>query len=228
MSAKAVHLNLLMESERLSSSPVRLRVMLPVLALLACVGMIVWWTVLFGRLLVLDTSTASLESEIASKKASYERVTQQMQQALELEAEIEQLDFYRASRRPWGKMLTSLAEAIPPKVQLVKLEIPAPPPQDLSLPKGVKGPPLWGPTGSVEKVSLFLYGRTPKETPVISLMETLESETFTNSLVIVKDPRSPDQSPKVHSFRQDTAQRDGSRMLAFEIEYRGQDRRFER
>ena len=38
MKAPNLHLNLLRASERQSSSPVRLRVMLPILAVLACLG----------------------------------------------------------------------------------------------------------------------------------------------------------------------------------------------
>jgi lysozyme len=55
---------------------------------------------------------------------------------------------------------------------------------------------------------------------------SVESQ-FRNFISIVKDPRRSDQSPKVRSIRQDTSRRgEGSRMLAFEIEYRLKDRRF--
>ena len=43
MKAPNLHLNLLREQERVSSSPVRVRVMLPSLAILACVAMLGWW-----------------------------------------------------------------------------------------------------------------------------------------------------------------------------------------
>ena len=42
MKTASFHLNLLNSSEILSSSPVRLRVMLPVGAFLACIGLLVW------------------------------------------------------------------------------------------------------------------------------------------------------------------------------------------
>ena len=224
---KAYHLNLLQESERVSSSPVRIRVMLPVLAMLACAGMLVWWGVLTARALMTESTLATLESDIEHNRAANAAVIARMNEANELETELEQLTYYRNARHTWGETLTSLAEVMPLKVQLTRLEIPAPPPQDLSLPKGVKGPPLWGPTGNVENVSLVLYGRTPKQTPVISLMESLEGEAFTNSLKIVKDSKDPMQSPKVRSFRQDNVRKgEGHQMLAFEIEYRAQERRF--
>ena len=90
-------------------------------------------------------------------------------------------------------------------------------------------PAILGPTGYVERATMTLVGRTPKETPVLSLMESLESELFTNSLVIVRNPRDPNLSPKVKSFRQDVAKRgEGARMLVFDIEYLLRGRRFDR
>lgn len=225
--SKALHLNLLRDSERVSSSPVRVRVMLPVLAMLACAGMLVWWGTLTGRILMLRSSISSLEDDLNRRGREHASVIEQMGLANELESELEQLSFYRSARRTWGETLTALAEVMPLKVQLVKLEIPAPPPQDLSRPKGFKGPPLWGPTGVVEDVRLVLSGRTPKQTPVISLMESLETAAFTNQLVHTRDPRDPKPSPRVRSFRQDVPRRgEGDRMLTFEIEYRAKERRF--
>jgi len=225
--SKALHLNLLRESERVSSSPVRIRVMLPVLAMLACAGMLVWWGILTGRILIQSSNISTLEDDIRHRQAEHAAILEQMNRANELESELEQLGYYRASRRCWGETLTVLAEVMPLKVQLVKLEIPPPPVQNLARPKGVKGPPLWGPTNATEDVRLVLSGRTPKQTPVISLMESLETDAFTNSLVIVKDPRSPEPSPRVRSFRQDVPRHgEGDRMLTFEIEYRARERRF--
>ena len=230
MSAKAYHLNLLKASERVSSSPVRLRVMLPVLAMFAVAGAVVWWGSLLGRVLMARSSIQTLPSEIDTRKAAYADVMEKMNLANELESELEQLEYYRGGCRSYGEVFTALAEVMPLKIQLTRLEIPPPPPQLLVPPGVLPGrpyTPLWGPTGNVESVSLVLAGRTPKETPIVSLMESLESDTFTNFISIVKDPRRSDQSPKVRSIRQDTSRRgEGSRMLAFEIEYRLKDRRF--
>ena len=213
MSSKACHLNLLKASERVSSSPVRIRVMLPVLAMFAVAGAVVWWGSLLGRVLLARSSAQSLQTEIDTRKAAYADVMEKMNLANELESELEQLEYYRAGRHAYGGVLTSLAEVMPLKIQLTQLEIPPPPPQSLVPPGVAPGrpyTPLWGPTGNVESVSLVLSGRTPKETPIVTLMESLESDAFTNLITIVKDPRRSE----------------GSRMLAFEIEYRVKDRRF--
>ena len=232
MSAKSVHVNLLRESERLSSSPIRLRVMMPAAAMFATAAMLTWWIIVYGAVLVNVSSIASLEDDMAAQNANHQKILQQMNDANELEAELEQLDYYRGGRREWGATLAHLAEIVPLKVQLTRLTIPPPPPQDLSSPKGSNLPPPWGPATDTEAVTLVLAGRTTKETPVISMMESLESDVFKNALVICRDPRESVQSPRVKSFRQDTAPSEKSsarqRLLAFEIEYTAKERRFAR
>ena len=71
MKAPNLHLNLLRASERQSSSPVRLRVMLPILAALACVGCLVWWGVLAGQLMLVKSQASSLQQDLAAKKAQH-------------------------------------------------------------------------------------------------------------------------------------------------------------
>ena len=61
MKAPNLHLNLLHASERQSSSPVRLRVMLPIFAALACVGCLVWWGVLACQLLLVKDQVKAIQ-----------------------------------------------------------------------------------------------------------------------------------------------------------------------
>ena len=238
MKSSAYHLNLLMESERVSSSPVRFRVMLPILSLLACLALAIWWTILGGQLMLAKTSLRNLETELRNHDHAHRDVLAQMAQINNLTARLAQLDCYSNSILRRGEMLTSLAEVLPLKVQLVKLEIP--PPEPPAIPKPPKTKPgarppkvpiavVLGPTGYVERATLTLVGRTPKETPVMSLMESLESETFTNAIRIVRNPLDPNLSPKVRAFKQDVAKSgENSRMLVFDIEYALTERRFDR
>ena len=240
MKSPSYHLNLLMASERVTSAPVRFRVMMPVLALLACLGMAVWWAILGGRLMLVQTKAAQLKVEMAARDAAHQAVLDQMARTRELEAELAQLDCYRASVRRRGDLLTALAEVMPLKVQLVKLEIPAPAPPPVYVPpqpkpkRGKKAPKpdlsRYGPTGYVERASLVLAGRATKEAPILSLMESLASESFTNDIVIARAPAdAPEASPKIRAFRQDAARTPGgARLVAFEVEYRLTGRRFER
>ena len=209
MKSSRLHLNLLRDTEKLSSSPVRLRVMLPVMALLACAGCLVWWAMLATQLLLVKTQVSSLQDDIAGKEKAHANILAQMTEAREKQAQLDQLEMYSAARNLYGGMFARLAEVMPIRVQITKIEIPEQPPQNL-MPPGGKGKPVWGPTGTVERMSMRIMGRT-------------------NTLVVVKDPRLPDASPKVHSFRQDgSTTEDGSRLLLFDIEYRCQPRVFEK
>ena len=236
MSRRAYHMNLLMESEKLSSSPIRFRVMIPILAGLAALGVAVWWLILVSQVMLTQANVARFKDDMDKRDAAHKAVREQMAQIAEDTAQLAQLDCYSNSIVRRGELLTKLAEAMPLKVQLVKLEIPAPEPPKLpDPPKKKKGqkfsPPIFGPTGYVERASLVLAGRAPKETPIFSLMESLAGESFTNSLVIYRDPRNVDSSPKVRAFRQDVSrgERNGdTRMVAFDIEYRLIDRRFDK
>ena len=226
MARKAYHLNLLMESERLSSSPVRFRVMLPILAALAALGMAVWWLTLLGQLMLAQASESRLKGEIAAREGANKTVCGQMAQIGELEARLSQLNCYSNSIVRRGELLTKIAEAMPLKVQLVKLEIPPPEPPKKPVPpkpkKGKKSPPVFGPTGYVERASLVLAGRATNAASIQSLMEALAGDSFTNDVVVTRD------SPRVR-VRQDVTRTPGApRMDAFDIECLLSERRFDK
>ena len=226
MARKAYHLNLLMESERLSSSPVRFRVMLPILAALAALGMAVWWLILLGQLMLAQSSESRLKGEIAARDAAHRSVREQMAKTAELEARLSQLNCYSNSIVRRGELLTKIAEAMPLKVQLAKLEIPPPEPPKKPVPpkpkKGKKAPPVFGPTGYVERASLVLAGRATNAASIQSLMEALAGDSFTNDVVVTRD------SPRVR-VRQDVTRTHGApRMDAFDIECLLSERRFDK
>ena len=231
MKAPNLHLNLLHASERQSSSPVRLRVMLPIFAALACVGCLVWWGVLACQLLLVKDQVKAIQQDLAAKKKEHSGVLDQMAGLRNAQAELNQLTMYKNGRRTYGGLLKRIPEVVPEGVQLLALEIPEPPPQNLLPPgakPGSKVKPLPGPTGTVESVSLRLLGRTAHDGPVKAMMKALESPTFADSLLAaqkgadMKATRSekswPDTSPDVRN----------QGFLAFEVEYRCVERRFEK
>lgn len=233
MKAPNLHLNLLREQEVVSSSPVRIRVLLPVLAALACVAVLGWWGMLFAQEMMLKTQMKAIEADLAARKAQHEEVQKDMVAARDLQAELDQLALYSGARRTYGAAFARLAEVVPAKVQLLSLEIPEPPLQDLTPPNakpGQKLPPLLGPTGTVEQVALRIMGRTPQEKPVVTLMDELATPAFSNVIRIVKATTPEGMSPRIHSFRQEaaTANRNETRLLAFDIEYKCLERRFEK
>ena len=231
MKAPNLHLNLLHASERQSSSPVRLRVMLPIFAALACVGCLVWWGVLACQLMLVKAQVKAVQQDLAAKKKEHSGVLDQMAARRNAQAELDQLTMYKNGRRTYGELLKKLPEVVPEGVQLLALEIPEPPAQNLVPPgakPGSKVQPLLGPTGTVENVSLRILGRTAKDGPVKEMMKSLESPAFADSLLAaqkgadLKSTRSekswPDTSPDVRN----------KGFLAFEVMYRCVERRFEK
>ena len=232
MKAPNLHLNLLHASERQSSSPVRLRVMLPILAALACVGCLVWWGILTGQLMLVKAQVETIKQDIAAKQSEHGGILGQMNTARDIQAEVDQLTMYANARRTYGGFFANLASNVPPGVALMELEIPEPPAQSL-LPPGAKpGPkvkPLLGPTNTVDVVKLRILGRTLKNEPVETLMKSLEDPSFTNTLVIAKDVPPDRASPRIRSFKQDTSPAaQGAQLLIFDVEYLCTERRFEK
>ena len=206
--------------------------MLPIFALLACLGCLVWWGVLACQLILVKSQTASIQKDLAAKNAEHGDILQQMGAARNVQAELDQLTMYAHGRCTYGGLFKNLADVVPENLQLLSVEIPEPPVQNL-LPPGAKpGPkvkPLLGPTGTVENVSLRIVGRAPNDKPVEALMKSLEGVAFTNGLIIAKGVPPDQASPRIRSFHQDASPgSDGMRLLAFDIEYRCVERRFEK
>lgn len=214
MKTASFHLNLLRGNEVLSSSPVRLRVMIPLGVLLACIGLLVWWGIIFTQLFLAKAQIKDIEADIAAKNSAHAEAMRNQELARELKLQLEQLEYYKSGVRAIGEPLAKFAEVVPLRVQLKEMTIAMPPPQVL-MPPGAKVP-LFGPTTNVETQKLVIAGLTTKETPVISLMESLQSgfETLVTS------------ERKINSFKQDNAEMDGKKLLSFEIEYTMPGRRF--
>ncbi len=188
--------------------------MIPLGVLLACIGLLVWWGILFTQLFLAKTQIHDIEADIAAKNSAHAEAMRKQELSRELKLQLEQLEYYKSGVRAIGKPLAKFAEVVPLRVQLREMTITMPSPQVLT-PPGAKVP-LFGPTENVETQKLVIAGLTTKETPVISLMESLASgfETLVTS------------ERKINSFRQDNAEVDGKKLLSFEIEYTMPGRRF--
>ena len=215
MNTSDFHLNLMKPTERLSSSPVRLRVMLPILSLLAVAGMALWALIVFGQLLLTKAQSTSVDEDNRAKRDSHVEVLDRMNYARELELELEQLRYYESGVRRLAAPLAELAEVMPLRVQLTELAV-QPPAHQVLQPPGAKVA-LLGPTVNVETQKLVIVGRTTKETPVVALMESLDSPEF-GALVT--------RERKINSFKQDSSAKNERQLLSFEIEYVMPERRF--
>ena len=217
MNSSSFHLNLLKRNEVLSSSPVRARIMLPTGALLACLGMLVWWLVILGQSIITKSQIKTIEEDLAAKGEAHAEVIEKRNTVKELQLQLEQLDYYKGGIRHLGEPLAKFAEIMPLRVQVMTLTSTRLPSQNL-FPKGAKQP-LLGPTTNVETQKLIIAGRTTKETPVVSLIESLEASEFA-PLVTAEH--------KINSYRQDTTEFEGRKLLSFEIEYGMPERTFSR
>ena len=99
MKASSFHLNLLRQNEVLSSSPVRLRIMLPVGATLACAGLLVWWGVLFTQIILAKTQAQGIEDDLTAKNSAHAEAIQKRDLARELKLQLEQLEYYKSGVR---------------------------------------------------------------------------------------------------------------------------------
>ena len=216
MNSVGLHLNLLKETEHLSSSPVRLRVMLPIVALFACVGFALWWAILFTQLMLARTEAQSIDADLKAKSEAHAEAIGRQDKVREMRQQLDQLAYYRSGVRSVGAPLAKLAEVMPLKVQLTELSF-APPPPDPP-PKFGQKAPVFGPVTNVETQKLVIAGRTTGNTPIEALLISLEDPAF--EPLVTKDRR-------IKSFDQDAAAGRGKRrLLAFEVEYTMPERRF--
>ena len=220
-----LHLDLLRDDEKFSSSPVRLRVMLPVLGGLMCLAMCVWWASAFAQLQIARGELRVVRGSLEESKNAHAGAVDDITVARELQGEIDQLSFYVKGRRTWGQFLARLADAVPARVQLTTLVIPEAAAQQLNNPQNPKMPTLLGPTNDVELVTVRMTGRTSRSEPVTKFMETLAEKQFADWLVIGGTGKT--QSPRIRSFNQESAANASEgRLLTFDLEYRAAARRF--
>ena len=172
MTSASFHLNLLKPSERLSSSPVRIRVIIPMMAFFSVVGMIVWWGSLFTSA-KLKELTEQNEARRTNEKAARDMHAEYLERV----ARLRQLDGYAASIRRIGPALAALAENMPVNVQLLDISISEPPPQNLKPAKPTL-PPLRGPTNTVERQTFTIEGRTAKPLYAGKLKVTMKDPSF--------------------------------------------------
>jgi Tfp pilus assembly protein PilN len=179
--------------------------------------------------LLLNGKVTSLRADLEGRKSAHAASLAQMADMRERQAQLDQLDAYKRGCRKYGGLMAKLAEVVPEDVQLTALVIPEPPPQKLSDPKNPKLPPLLGPTNTVENVQFRISGRTAATASVTALMEAIESDAFSDWIVVDKDKKQAARKKKRINIRQETrVGEDGVRMLAFEVEFRCKERRFEK
>ena len=85
------------------------------------------------------------------------------------------------------------------------------------------------PTNTTETVQFRISGRTAATASVTTLMEAIEGDAFGAWIVADKSKKNAARKKKRIHIRQETrAGEDGVRMLAFDVEFRCKERRFEK
>lgn len=231
---QALHFNFLLDEERVSSSPLRLRFILPVLGVLCLLAPLVVWVQESSHLNTVASRKPLLEAEIANLKMQHEAFLKEHAEVRELTAQLQQLDFYRASKNPVGQTLANLTNCVSSRIQLTKLELltqTAPPlPGRQVRPKTALDLAKLCPTNQAEAVTLRLYGRSlqtggnPVE--VNRFLQLLQGSAFASLLDTSNKP--------VVSFREEPAAfgaRSGEtsqqEVVSFEILYECLPRRFQ-
>lgn len=195
MNTSSFHLNLLKQTEHVSSSPIRLRVIAPMLAFFTIIGTIVWWGILFGQLMNVKSTTESIAENNRQNSTAEVSAKKIQDEFNEKNSQLLQLKGYENGLRRLGPALMNLAEEFPMDIQLIELSISPLPPQNLKQ-KNPKLPPLRGPTETSEKQTFSLIGRT-KNTDLIQrdLISILKKETL-DALSSGKAPSKLDCRPE--------------------------------
>lgn len=231
----ALHFDFLLDSERFSSSPLRLRFLVPVLGVLCLLAPLAVWLQESSQVEGVASKKQLLETEIAQLKASHEGVLKEMAEEKDIQAQLKQLGFYRKSKCLVGATLAGLTNCVSSRIQLTRLELltKTPPP----LFSGPQARPANAielsklcPTNLTDVVTLRFSGRsiqtggTPVE--VNRFLQALQGNAFASLI-------SPARKPKV-TFQEESASfasRQGSapsqETVSFEITYECLPRRFE-
>lgn len=227
---RSLHFDFLLESERFSPSPLRLRFIIPVVGVLCLLGPLVCWQLDSAALNGIVSKKQSLEAEIAKLKSNHELVLKDRADEKELSAQLQQLGFYQLSRHVVGHVFANLTNCVTSAIQVTELRLTSqtPPGQSGPQPRPKTAVELAKlcPTNLMDAVSLQLRGRyyqsgvDPVE--LNRFLLALQGSAFTSLVTQVN--RKVD-------YREDPTRNQGesARMdvYSFEINYECLPRRFQ-
>jgi hypothetical protein len=227
---KSLHFDFLLENERFSSSPLRLRFMIPVVGFLCIASALVIWQLDASAFSADAAEKKSLEADIAKLKSSHVLVLNDRTEAKELKGQLEQLGYYQHSKNVVGKALAQLTNCVSSQIQLTELILKS----DMPTPKGMGQPkpktPLdlakLCPTNALESVSLQIKGRY-YQTGVVPVelnrfLLALKGDTFTSLVTQVN--RQVDYQEDTTKRRVESKELD---IYSFTISYECLPRRFQ-
>jgi len=229
MSPASLHYNFLHESERVSSSPIRLRFMVPIFSCFIAACMVIIWQFYAIQVEAVKSRKTLVDDEITTMKGTYSNIVMDRALEKELQAELKQLSFYKASRNRVGETLHQLTNCVSDRVQVTEVRLAIVPlPKEIVKPNP-KAPVPLGPTNRFDTVSLRISGRAQPEGGsglVDGLLRSLQSPAFSNviqSAVIPKGAFRQESNLRT-SFMGEGGPRE---VLLFEINCNCLPRRYE-
>ena len=210
--SRLVHVNLLLDDERRSHSPIRARVMVPMFAILALAGVAVWAGLVLLSNAMLFAGNARAEEQISEQGQTVKRYEAVVARKAALESENAQLDAFLRGRVVFGPALAAIAGSVPENTALARLDLsyPAVPSGRAPAPRGAAGK-----GAAVPAATLRILGSTTRPHDVEDLVAAIRGGAATNAFVSASVPAG--------SFRADIASPGSFR---FEIVATGAPRSF--
>ena len=214
----SLHLNLIKDEEIVSSSPIRSRVMLPLVGGAALLASLLAWGMAQFRVSALEDQKARLVAAVAERQGAHRDVLRLRGERAALQATFRQFGYYTNSCVRWAEMVSAIAGVVPTNIQLTALNLVPPP---LPRPPADKAQAaLWhGPTNASERATLIIEGMAKepnREKAINALVEALNAPPFTNRIEKAEIRKG--------GTWQDSTQRE---FLHFKITCAAQPRRFE-
>ena len=225
-----IHINLLRDDERVSSNPIRLRVMVPLFSGIVLAAVLGWWMAVAASNAALRKEVAALGTSADDLKGSATNHAALVERSDAARAEIGQLERYRNGRVLFGEALHKLPEVVPATVQLASITIP--PPIRIVAKKDVKGAPVRAAASkprpedngkgaradarAPEKLSLNLAGLVDSAATAAALKAAMSGSAFAG---LVTDAEIPAGAFKMNA--------NGSGQFLFELSCTCRERSFQ-
>jgi Tfp pilus assembly protein PilN len=231
-----LHFDFLLDSERWSSSQLRLCFIVPVLGVVCLLAPLVVWIQESSQINGIASSKQLLDAEIASLNTKHEVVLKARAEEKELTAQLQQLGFYRTSKNAVGATLANLTNCVSSRIQLTELRLltqtAAPISGPQVRPKNVVELAKLCPSNQMEEVTLRLAGRSiqpgdnPNPVEVNRFLQALQAPAF-SSLVNQKTRPKVSFQGEAASFSARPEEGSPQEVVSFEIIYECLPRRFQ-
>lgn len=230
----SLHFDFLLDEERVSSSQLRMRFILPVLGLLCILVPLVVWVQESSQMNRIVSKRQLLDAEIANLKTKHVYVLKESADEKELTAQLQQLGAYRKSKQVVGSILASLTNCVSSRIQLTRLELLTQTPPPFSGPQVRPRTALdltkLCPTNGVDSVSLRLAGRSIQSggnpVEVNRFLNALQGPTFSSLINQAKKPKVSFQE-EAASLSASSGEGTQQEIVLFEIAYECLPRRFQ-